>query len=201
MRELTVRQAAEARRSIRKYTAEQVTQETLREILRNASLAPSPDNLQPWRVIVVREHEMKQRLMAAAMNQRQVGSASAVLVLYTDMQDVIDRVDEAIHPGIQGEKREQIRERIPADFAAKGEAERDAWGYAIGYIFLGFLLLAAQSVGVSSSPMLGFEPEKVKQLFGLPAHVRLPALVALGYADEEGFRHHRHDLEGYVRWV
>ena len=52
-------------------------------------------------------------------------------------------------------------------------------------------MLLAESLGYATSPMLGFDPERVKGLFGLPAHVRIPALVSIGYAAEAGFRPHR----------
>ena len=47
--------------------------------------------------------------------------------------------------------------------------------------------------------MAGFDAEKVKQLLGLPSHVRVPALVAIGRGVEEGFPHHRHELSRIVR--
>ena len=48
--------------------------------------------------------------------------------------------------------------------------------------------------------MLGFDPEKVKPALGLPAHVRITALVAIGIADEEGFPHHRHAVDTLVSY-
>jgi hypothetical protein len=46
--------------------------------------------------------------------------------------------------------------------------------------------------------MLGFNPAKVKEALGLPAHVAIPALVAIGRGDEEGFTHHRHSVAQLV---
>ena len=40
--------------------------------------------------------------------------------------------------------------------------------------------------------------EKVKSLLGLPAHVRVTALVSIGYAAEEGSRPHRLTSESLV---
>jgi nitroreductase len=59
-------------------------------------------------------------------------------------------------------------------------------------------LLLAEAKGLATSPMLGFEPEKVKALFGLPAHVRITALISIGYPAEEGFRPHRLPSETLV---
>ena len=47
--------------------------------------------------------------------------------------------------------------------------------------------------------MTGFDAEQVKALLGLPAHVKVPALVAIGRGAEEGFSHHRHPLTRILR--
>ncbi len=196
---LTVRAAAEQRRSIRAYAQEPVAREDLDEILRVTSLAPSAFNLQPWRFVVVETPEVKDALAHAAFNQRQVRSAPAVVVLYTDVQDALEHMDEVLHPGMDPVKRAQAREGVLRPFAAKTEAEREAWGAEQGNIALGYLLLAAQAHGYQTSPMAGFDAGAVKRVLGLPGHVRVPALVAMGRGAEEGFPHHRHALERIVR--
>lgn len=46
-----------SRRSIRKYTEEKVSEETVRELLKAAMAAPSAGNQQPWEFIVIRDRE------------------------------------------------------------------------------------------------------------------------------------------------
>ena len=46
------------RRSIRKYTGEEVSPETERRLLNAAMAAPSAHNLQPWHFIVVRDRDI-----------------------------------------------------------------------------------------------------------------------------------------------
>lgn len=52
-------QVIKDRRSIRKYTDEKVSEEDLRLILESARQAPSGENAQPWRFIVVKDQENK----------------------------------------------------------------------------------------------------------------------------------------------
>lgn len=198
---MTVTDAAEARRSIRKYDPTPIPREHLSEILRVAGLAPSPWNLQPWRFVVVEDASMKAKLQDAAYGQAQIGSAPSVIVLYSDMTDALETVEETIHPGMRGEKGDAAAASIRATFAGFTDADRAAWGYAESNIALGFLLLAAQAHGYSTSPMLGFKPDEVKSLLGLPDHVRIPALIAIGIGAEAGFPHHRHTPERVVRFV
>jgi nitroreductase len=197
---LSVAAAAEARRSIRAYAPTPVAHEDLREILRITGLAPSPWNLQPWRFVVVEDPTVKRALQQAAYGQAQVGNAPAVIVMYSDMTDVLATVEETIHPGMQA-VAEKAAADIRANFGAMSEADRAAWGFAESNIALGYLLLTAQSFGYSTSPMLGFDAAQVKTLLGLPADARIPALVAIGIGAEEGFPHHRHPLDRIVRFV
>jgi nitroreductase len=192
---LTVTEAAEARRSIRKYKERAVPAADMREILRIAGLAPSAFNVQPWRFVVVEDAATKAALQQAAFGQKQVGQAPAVVVLYSDMQGAMEKIEETVHPGYGEEGRPAAAEGVRKAFAGKSDEELRAWGAGQSYIALGYLLLAAQSLGYATSPMLGFDPAKVREVLGLPEHVAIPALVALGEADEAGFPHHRHPVE------
>ena len=53
------------RRSIRAYENRDVEEDKLRRILEAARIAPSAGNTQPWRLIVIRKTEVKQKLKAA----------------------------------------------------------------------------------------------------------------------------------------
>lgn len=196
---LSVREAAEQRRSIRAFEPGPIPREVLEEILHVARRAPSAFNLQPWRFVIVETPEVKERLAAAAHNQRQVSSAPAVIVLYTDMADALENVEEVLHPGMDAAKRVSAGEGILRSFASRDESAREAWGAEQGNIALGYLLLAAEAHGYQTSPMLGFDAAATKELLGLPAHVRIPALVAIGRGAEAGFPSHRHALERIVR--
>ena len=196
---LNVREAAEKRRSIRAFEQTPIPHDDLEEILGVARLAPSAFNVQPWRFVVVETPELKTQLAAAAFNQRQVHSAPAVIVLYTDMVDALADLDAIVHPGMAPEAREGTKTTIRNMFAAQSEDERETWGQGQGYIALGYLLLAAEARGYQTSPMAGFDPAAVKKLLGLPENVRIPALVAIGHGAEEGFPAHRHELESIVR--
>lgn len=191
----TVAESAEARRSIRKYTPEPVAVEEIREILRLTGLAPTPYNVQPARYVVVTDPELKARLAEAAYRQPQVSSAPALIVLYSDMPDALATLDEVVHPGYPADQRAGVTAGIERAFAGKSAAENEAWGHAISYTNLGYLLLLAQSFGYNTSAMLGFQPDEVKRILGLPAHATVPALVAIGKGDEPGFPHHRHSVD------
>lgn len=198
---LSVADAAAHRRSIRAFSPEPIPHADFEAIFDIVRRAPSSFNAQPWRFVVVESPEMKERLLPAAKNQRQVLSAPATIVLYTDMADTLATLESKQHPGMPAEQRAGQAAHIRGMFAGQSEAERETWAYAQGHIALGYLVLAAESLGYQTSPMGGFDPEAVKRLLELPAHVRVPALVAIGRGTEAGFPHHRHAYERLVRYV
>lgn len=187
--------AADNRRSIRQYESTPIPQADLTELLRLAARAPSAFNAQPWRFVVVRDNALKVQLSAAAFGQQQILRAPATIVIYSDMVSALERMPESMHPDMPQDKREAGVDSFRATFSNQSEAERETWGQAQANIALGYLLLLAESKGYATSPMLGFQPEMVKTLLGLPDHVRITALVAIGYPAEEGFRPHRLPIE------
>jgi len=196
-----VRDAATRRRSIRAYMPDPIPRPDLEAILATARLAPSVFNLQPWRFVVVESPDVRAALAEAAYNQRQVSSAPAVIVLYTDTADALATVDEIIHPDLPEERRERTRASVRRAFAGKDDSGREALGSHQGYIALGYLLLAAEEQGYQTSPMLGFDAVRVKAVLSLPPHVQVAALVAIGRGAEDGQPHHRHALERIVKFV
>ncbi len=196
---LDVREAAERRRSIRAFEQEPIPAADLEAILGVVRLAPSAFNVQPWRFVIVETPELRARLAAAAFNQRQVTSAPAVIALYTDMQDALATLEETVHPGMPEAQRAATAAHVRGIFGKQSPDDRESWAAGQGYIALGYLLLAAEAHGYQTSPMTGFDAAQVREVLGLPAHVRVPALVAIGRGTEEGFTHHRHPLERIVR--
>jgi nitroreductase len=198
MTESTAAAAALSRRSIRQYAPTPIPQDDLRELVRLAARAPSAFNVQPWRFVVVQDETLKASLADAAYGQQQVLRAPATIVLYSDMASALERIPDAMHPDMPADKRAAGVDSFRARFAVQTDEERESWGNAQTNIALGYLLLLAESLGYATSPMLGFDPDKVKALLGLPANARVTALVSIGYPAEEGFRPHRLPVDTLV---
>jgi len=188
---LTVEEAARSRVSVRRYTDQPISDAEILEILEVAGKAPSAWNVEPWRFIAVTNHDLKQKLKEAAYGQPQVGAATVLFVVTSDMEAALAKIDDWLHPGLPAERKAQEKTSILATFEKMGLDGRASWGRNQTNIALGYLLLTLKSRGLGSSPMLGFDPAKVREILGLADHVEIPALVAVGYPAEDGFPQHR----------
>ena len=191
----SLKEAIETRRSIRKFVQEPLDQGDLQEIIRLATLAPSANNVQTWRVAVIQNPELQEKLQAASYNQAQVTSAPAVLVVYSDMEDALNTIEQTLPASMSEDERKVRAEGFRKNFAGQDVAQRGAWGLAQANIAFGYLMLAARSLGYDTVPMLGFQPDEVKALLGLPEHVQFVGLLPIGKRAEDGFPHHRHSVE------
>ncbi|MHB0962732.1 MAG: nitroreductase family protein [Gemmatimonadaceae bacterium] len=195
---LSVVDAAQARRSIRRYTSDPIPREDLLELLEAVSLAPSAFNVQPWRFVVVEDAALKAKLAEAAFNQPQVTAAPAVIALYADVDDMLRAVPDTVHPGLDVDRRLQAEQQVLGILQGFSEAERGNWAATQTNIALGFLLLTASSLGYATSTMGGFNADAVKSVLGLPASARVNALVAIGRGAEDGYPHHRLPMDRLV---
>lgn len=186
-----VKEAIEQRRAARAFHAHTIPPVILEEILRLGLYAPSGFNLQPWRFIVVRDRENKEKLQACAFNQRQVIEAPVVLICCGDRRVVNpDYIESVIELGkktgaITDTYADYMRSSIPKIFENKPSFESiEAWINRQTMLAVAHLMIVARSYGVDSCPMEGFVASEVKAAFNIPEEVDVCCLLPLGYAAE-----------------
>ncbi|UCD83541.1 MAG: nitroreductase family protein [Deltaproteobacteria bacterium] len=77
---MEVMEAIRSRRSIRSYQDRMIEDDKLHLVLEAGRLAPSASNRQEWKFILVKEKEIKEKLVAAARGQIFIGEAPVVIV-------------------------------------------------------------------------------------------------------------------------
>lgn len=197
---LSVMDAIKSRHSIRKFVKQPIPKEDINRIFELVRLAPSAWNLQPWRFHIVADPQLKEQLQEAAYGQTQVTSAPAVVLVLSDMEDVIANLVETVHPGLSEERKQEEVANLSSFFGSMSIEERGQWGLTQTNIALGFLLVAIQGLGYASVPMLGFDQVKVRQFLGLPEHIKFAAMVPFGLPDGTGYEHHRFSLDKIVKY-
>jgi len=183
---MNVKETIEARRSVKHYDPDHVMpEEDLAELIRLTKLAPSSFNMQNYRILVVRDAELRQQIRAAAWDQPQVTDASVLFILCADLtahqenpstywahapQEVQDILGPMIQPFYEG-KDTLIRDEAMRSSALAGMT----------------LMLAAKDMGYDSCPMIGFDGEKVAELINLPQHYALSFLIPVGKQAQPGW--------------
>lgn len=150
------------RRSIRKFLDRPVEREKIEACLEAARLAPSAENVQPWRFIVVDDAEVRQRLAEEAFSgiykASRFGARAPVLIVILARPGIVaNRLGKAI----------QGTQYYLLDIGIAGE----------------HLVLAATEMGLGSCWVGWFSKRGVRKVFAIPRKYDVVAMIALGYPD------------------
>lgn len=173
------------RRATPSFKPDPIPDETLAEILELATLAPSGYNLQPWRFLVLRDEASRARLHAAAYSQPKILQAPVVVVACGDTTawkdaDMARMLRDGRATGsIKNEETAAAIRKNAESYLST--TDLGVWVTRQTMIAFTHLMLAAEARGLDTAPMEGFDESKVRDAFGVPAHVRVVALLALGY--------------------
>ena len=152
--------------------------------------APSSFGLQPYKVIAVRDAELKKQLRAASFDQAQVTECDTLFV-FCARTDVRERAEEYL----KATGAEMIRGMLT------GFVSQKSWEWAAhqAYIALGFGLAACADLQISSCPMEGLIPQEVHNILKLRENLHPCVMLAVGSkAEDDGtwprFRFSKEDL-------
>lgn len=187
---LTLMEAIQQRRSIRKYVSDDVPEELIQQMLEAARLAPSGGNAQPWRFVVVRDPEVRQEICKIRSNQKFVMEAPVTIVAFGDL----DRYRQQARKNKWRQLVEEgIAETLSGDLAkrehweASGERPdppRDrlvASAISNTFIAIEHLLLMAVALGLGTCWLGSNDDVRLNQLFGLPENLVSAGIIAVGY--------------------
>lgn len=140
------------RRSIRQFKPEIIRKEDLKIILEAARLAPSANNRQPWRFIIVRDKLRKERLAKAAYDQGFIADADVIVVTLGDPQ---------VSPKTKFKNR-----RIPH--------------LQDPMIAVEHMVLAATALGYGTCWIGAFKEKEVKRILKVPRRFHVISLLPIG---------------------
>jgi nitroreductase len=168
------------RRAVKHFSPGEVDLTLIKDAIANA---PSSFGIQPYKVLVITDPEVKIHLREACYDQPQVTECHALFVFCT-VNDVDARANEMIKmTGAEG-----VREMVTSFL--KGQPDKAAWAGKQAYIALGFALAAAAERRIASCPMEGFNRETLSKMLGLK-DVTPVALLAVGQYKEDPDLHPR----------
>lgn len=168
-----------------------LTNQQLDLLLESINLAATSIGLQPFKVIVVENEQVRKQLGDAANNQPQVTEASQVLVFAakTDIsQQYIDHYIELVSKtrGVPKSDLDPFKSMIENSVLKRDADSIKNWNTRQAYLALGFLLASAAIEGIDACPMEGFDTEKFDQILGLKEHGLASVVMAtVGFRSED----------------
>jgi len=171
------------RRSTTAFSSSPVRDEDLKRIIHAGLEAPSSYNMQPWRFIVVRDLEQRKRLRMAAKNQAQVEQAPVVIVACGDTagwkEDLEEVIQIARKHGFNSDCQiDRKRKSVAADLGSHPNI--GMWVTKQTMIAATTMMWMAEVLGYDTGPMEGFDEHAVREVLGIPPHVRVIFLLAIG---------------------
>lgn len=179
------------RYAAKRMNGEVVPQEKLDTILEAIKLAPSSAGLQPYKIIVISDHNTKERVFKEAAPQPQIPDASHLLVFAAwdkiSAQQITDYMNLiATTRGISVESLSKFQENVMSSVQARSEEGNFNWAARQAYIALGHALVAAATEHVDATPMEGFNNAKLDEILGLTEKgLKSVVIMTLGYRDSE----------------
>lgn len=167
------------RKSVRKFTGEDVPKEVMEYILECGRLSPSGGNEQPWKFGVITDRVLISEIAQIAYKQNWIKNASFLIVLCTcnvdkarggrDIQrarypmlaKIIEDMDDEIYTKLHLEEHQT---KIPGTH----------------------MVLAALENGIGSTWVSYFEVDKLTRLLNLPSPYIASEIIAFGYPAENG---------------
>lgn len=172
-------------------SSKKLTQHQLDELLAAVQLSPSSAGLQPYRIIVVSDPEIRIKLREAAYGQAQLTDASQIIVFaaekvvdealvktYIDLIAATRNVDRGQLAGFE--------QTILGFVNTLSQPERVIWAQKQAYIALGVLTAAAAELQIDTCSMEGFNPAAFDEILGLTEKgLTASVIAAIGFRSDE----------------
>ena len=174
---LTVIEAIQQRRSIRKFKPDPVPDDLINQMLEAARLAPSASNRQPWRFQVIRDPALKERIFnEATFGAKHILEAPVMIVCGSELLTFVKGHKLAPpgseYYGAESEDWEEIKQFIPDAHVSTA-------------IAVEHMVLAGAALGVGTCWTQRIRYGQLAKMLGWPRHLVTFTLLLVGYPDEE----------------
>ncbi|SFN31392.1 Nitroreductase [Algoriella xinjiangensis] len=180
------------RYATKKYDpSKKVSQENVEKIVEAARLAPTSSGLQQFRVIVIKNQDLKNKILPIAYNQQAITDCSHLLIFAAWDNYTEERIDE-VYTQITKERELEAgfltnyTDTLKKMFLNNTEEENFIHASYQTYIAFGFSIAQAAELKVDCTPMEGFKPKELDKLLDLEKYgLKSILLLPIGYRDEE----------------
>lgn len=178
------------RYAVKKYSEELVSEEKIDQIIEAINLTASSCGIQPYRLYVIADPDIRQKLGEGSFNSQIY--ASSHLLVFAGFNKI---TDEYISNYIQMTERQRnleegalniLKNTLISYFSTQTPEQNAIWSSKQAYIGLGTALIAAAELKVDATPMEGFNSKLFDDILGLSKKgLHASVIMSLGYRDTE----------------
>ena len=165
-----------------------LSDDQIRELVRIATTAPTSFHMQNWRFIAVRTPEAKARLSPIAWNQLAITEAAVTFIVCGQLADssvIPERLAPLVEAGVMPAAMVPDWENPARDLYMENPQRQRDEAVRTGTFGAAAMIYAARSLGLGSTPMIGFDAEAVHREFGL-AEDEVPVMLLSIGAERPG---------------
>ena len=178
------------RYAVKKYSQELVGEDKIDQIIEAVNLTASSCGIQPYRLMVITNPEIRQKLAAGSFNT-QIQDSSHLLVFAAFNKITSEYIAEYV--AMMEEQRNletgalnDYKDLLISHFSTQTPEQNAIWSGKQAYIGLGTALIAAAELKVDATPMEGFDPAVFNDALGLTEkNLHASVIISLGYRDTE----------------
>jgi nitroreductase len=185
------------RYAVKKYDAtKKVSSEDLAILKEATKLSASSMGLQPFKVIIVENPELRAKLAPAAYGQSGITEASQLFVFAVENNVGAEQIDAYMKNisetrGIPVESLKGFADMIHGSVAGLDEEGRNNWSKKQAYLALSTLINTAAFLKIDATPMEGFNAQQFDEILGLKELGLTTAVIAaVGYRHEDDATQH-----------
>jgi len=180
-----------SRKSIRKYKPDPIPRDTLERLIEAARWAPSGENAQPWRFVIVEEREKIKAIgkVAGMADRRQFSAEFAAGETEKRLKKIKDpKKRQKVMEKLTGGHVSSFLENAPLVIIVCGK--KDVWDlpYDCSAAIENILIMAvAAGLGTCwvESPVMDVrDEEKIKAMLEIPKSMKVLTAISVGYPDE-----------------
>jgi nitroreductase len=170
-------EAIKGRRSIRKYKADPVPDDTLQKLFEGVRWAPSWANTQCWEVIVVRDPKIKSEILRTVpeTNRAHFAMVEAPVILV-----------------LCGKKA------VSGYYGGKPATVKGDWLMFDTGLAMQSLCLVAHDLGLGTVIVGLFDHKKAEEILSVPESIEVVAMTPLGYPAAAGSTRKRKEISEFV---
>lgn len=184
-------EAIKNRKSIRKYKPDPIPQDKIERLIEAARWAPSGENAQPWRFIIIEDKDKIKTIgsIAGMADRRQFSAEFAAGETAERLKKIKDPAKrQKVMDKLTGGHVSSFLENAPLVIMVCGR--KDVWDlpYDCSAAIENILIMAvAEGLGTCwvESPVMDVrDEEKIKMLLKIPKSMKVLTALAVGYPDE-----------------